>query len=260
MIKFFRKIRQQLLSENRLSKYLLYAIGEILLVVIGILIALQINNWNEQSKNANSEAEYYCRLLEDLQQDGEQFDVLIEQAEARLKASNQAIRLLSEKQTNSIAIGKQLDMSTKAIYIDFKPNNSTFEDLKSSNLSIIKDKEIIEVLNNYYNTIESMKSIIMVNGKRSVDAAFDNENGFATGETQASMLYGNLAAGMETDVYELLTLDTTEVISESIQEQLLNRALVYLGSNTRQIELYNVIKDHSSRTASLMKEKCNSSQ
>ncbi len=50
MIKFFRKIRQQLLSENKFSKYLIYAIGEIILVVIGILIALQINNWNENQK------------------------------------------------------------------------------------------------------------------------------------------------------------------------------------------------------------------
>ena len=50
MIKFFRRIRQRLLAENKISKYLLYAIGEIVLVVIGILIALQINNWNEEQK------------------------------------------------------------------------------------------------------------------------------------------------------------------------------------------------------------------
>ena len=50
MIKFFRKIRQNLLSEGKTVKYLKYAIGEIILVVIGILIALQINNWNEKSK------------------------------------------------------------------------------------------------------------------------------------------------------------------------------------------------------------------
>ena len=50
MIKFFRKIRQNLLTENKFSKYLIYAIGEIILVVIGILIALQINNWNENRK------------------------------------------------------------------------------------------------------------------------------------------------------------------------------------------------------------------
>ena len=48
MIKFFRSIRQKLLTENKFSKYLLYAIGEIVLVVIGILIALSINNWNEK--------------------------------------------------------------------------------------------------------------------------------------------------------------------------------------------------------------------
>jgi sensor domain CHASE-containing protein len=50
MIKFFRKIRQNMIKENKVSKYLLYAIGEIVLVVIGILIALQINNQNEFRK------------------------------------------------------------------------------------------------------------------------------------------------------------------------------------------------------------------
>lgn len=55
MIKFFRKIRQGLLSENKFRKYLIYAIGEIVLVVIGILIALSINNWNENNKSTKSE-------------------------------------------------------------------------------------------------------------------------------------------------------------------------------------------------------------
>lgn len=55
MIKFFRHIRQNLLNKNRFSKYLLYAIGEIVLVVIGILIALQINNWNEERKRFQEE-------------------------------------------------------------------------------------------------------------------------------------------------------------------------------------------------------------
>lgn len=50
MIKFFRKIRYDLMEKNKTGKYLKYAIGEILLVVIGILIALSINNWNEQKK------------------------------------------------------------------------------------------------------------------------------------------------------------------------------------------------------------------
>jgi hypothetical protein len=63
MIHFFRRIRQGLLSQNRFSKYLLYAIGEILLVVLGILIALSINNWNEQRKKKSSELNLLKELL-----------------------------------------------------------------------------------------------------------------------------------------------------------------------------------------------------
>jgi len=55
MLKFFRKIRKDLLSDGKTGKYLKYAIGEIVLVVIGILIALQINNWNENRKDARME-------------------------------------------------------------------------------------------------------------------------------------------------------------------------------------------------------------
>ncbi len=65
MIKFFRKIRKNLLSENKFSKYLLYAIGEIVLVIIGILIALQINNKNEQRKTENK----IVSILKEVQHD-----------------------------------------------------------------------------------------------------------------------------------------------------------------------------------------------
>lgn len=55
MIKFFRKIRQNLLSEGKIGKYLKYAFGEIVLVMIGILLALQVNNWNENRKERQEE-------------------------------------------------------------------------------------------------------------------------------------------------------------------------------------------------------------
>jgi len=69
MIQFFRKIRQNLLSEGKTGKYFKYAIGEILLVVIGILIALSINNWNESRKNRKLVSAYKQSLIEDLMQD-----------------------------------------------------------------------------------------------------------------------------------------------------------------------------------------------
>ena len=68
-MKFFHAIRQRLLTDNKFSKYLLYAVGEILLVVIGILIALQIDNWNEERKNKAILNVYYNQILQDFKAD-----------------------------------------------------------------------------------------------------------------------------------------------------------------------------------------------
>ena len=67
MIKFFRQIRQRLLMENKTGKYLKYAIGEIILVVIGILIALSINNWNETKKSEEKIDKLLVEVLQDLE-------------------------------------------------------------------------------------------------------------------------------------------------------------------------------------------------
>ena len=67
MIKFFRNIRKRLLGENRFSRYLIYVLGEILLVVIGILIALQINNWNEARKERKKELVILNQFLKNFQ-------------------------------------------------------------------------------------------------------------------------------------------------------------------------------------------------
>ena len=69
MIKFFRKIRQNLLSDNKISKYLIYAIGEIILVVIGILIAIQLNDFNEDRKERKKELSFLQKLKDDINLD-----------------------------------------------------------------------------------------------------------------------------------------------------------------------------------------------
>ena len=88
MIKFFRKVRQKLLSENKFSKYLLYAIGEIILVVIGILIALQINIWNEQRKDRIEEANILRDIKGSISTDIQQLKLRIELAQGDTYSAN----------------------------------------------------------------------------------------------------------------------------------------------------------------------------
>ncbi|TYA58269.1 DUF6090 family protein [Formosa maritima] len=77
MIKFFRKIRQNLIMENKTSKYFKYAIGEIVLVVIGILIALQINNWNENRLKSNKETAILANIHKEFKQNKKQLDSVV---------------------------------------------------------------------------------------------------------------------------------------------------------------------------------------
>ncbi len=85
MIKFFRNIRHRLLSENRFSKYLIYAIGEIALVVIGILIAIQLNGIKNEKEQRADEIVHLENLLSDLKQDKQELNNIIER---RVSKSN----------------------------------------------------------------------------------------------------------------------------------------------------------------------------
>src|SRR5210317_1021130 len=88
MIKFFRKIRFNLMNENKTGKYLKYAIGEIVLVVIGILIALSINNWNEDRKNRIYEKRALKELLTSLKKDAELNQFIMTNINGRNEAIN----------------------------------------------------------------------------------------------------------------------------------------------------------------------------
>lgn len=257
MIRFFRNIRQKLAAENKVAKYLRYAIGEILLVVIGILIALQINNWNENQKERKLENEYYCRLLEDAIQDEEQLNNLIGLAKARLKASNQAVRILLQNEVKKIEIGDKIHLSTKAIYSDFKPNNSAYEDLKSgANLNIITDKSVIKKLNQYFNKVEELKSIIMVNGKHAVDILFTHNDNFSNGLNQSSIKNGRFSTGLDQDLKDSFKIKDHDILTAQMKKRLLNEILEYVSANTRQVELYNYLIEEVSDLEFILRSKC----
>jgi len=102
MINFFRNIRQGLLSEGKTSKYLKYALGEIILVVIGILIALQINNWNENRKDRLKEKELELALLSDFQETKTRLQETINKQRKHLESSRRLILAYEANQLMTI--------------------------------------------------------------------------------------------------------------------------------------------------------------
>ena len=131
MIKFFRKIRQNLLMENKTGKYFKYAIGEIILVVIGILIALQINNWNEKQKLVAKTQDYYVQLLDDLKSDIEFSKYILEESNAYLKEYETYTDAYNKDVLNPIQFYEQiskLDLETAPLTF----NTSTIESLQST--------------------------------------------------------------------------------------------------------------------------------
>jgi hypothetical protein len=150
MIKFFRKIRQNLLSEGKTGKYLKYAIGEIVLVVVGILIALQINNWNEKRKIKQKETIVLKELLTSINSDLTAYKIHSEPSlERKANGIDSLIAYIYDK--------RQIKNST---FIDFYTNISMdvfmrfddgpFEDLKSSGLDIISNDSLRTAINNTY--------------------------------------------------------------------------------------------------------------
>lgn len=155
MIKFFRKIRQKLLSENRFSKYLIYAIGEIVLVVIGILIALQINNWNEDRIQTNELDGLMKSISRAIQTDLKNLH-LIKRGRTSIDQNVDSIfnGFIDNKPTtlnfNDYAfISNTFEDLNTTIY--YQPNTSSFEALKNSiYLSKLQGTDIEILLHTFY--------------------------------------------------------------------------------------------------------------
>ncbi|PWI29754.1 hypothetical protein DI383_08320 [Flavobacteriaceae bacterium LYZ1037] len=131
MIKFFRKIRQNLLMENKTRKYYKYAIGEITLVVIGILIALQINNWNENQKLKSRTQDYYVQLIDDLNNDIISTQSIIKEFSNHQKEYNNYISSYDKKGLTPIKAYEQIS-KLALIYSPITFNTNTIESLQSS--------------------------------------------------------------------------------------------------------------------------------
>jgi len=157
MIKFFRRIRYDLMENNKMGKYLKYAIGEIVLVVIGILIALQINNWNETRKFNSLKKVYVERLIDDLKQDTLQINYLIENLNERQHIIETVINELDNAREENFSVVAIEDYFRKGWnMLDFTPSSSTYSDLsQTGNMNVFRNRELTEQIKQYYIEIEN---------------------------------------------------------------------------------------------------------
>lgn len=157
MIKFFRRIRQKMLSENKFSKYLLYAIGEIILVVIGILIALQLNTWKENKQNKKIEQDYLNGIVSNLDEDIIELSDLLKRDSITFKAYTNILMPFKDpniKVYTPAFIGGTIAPSQYTHQFD--GNSIVFEDMKSSGkINYIKSDALRFALLEYYNASEN---------------------------------------------------------------------------------------------------------
>ncbi|WP_445383654.1 DUF6090 family protein [Robiginitalea sp. IMCC43444] len=156
MIRFFRSLRQRLLTENKISKYLLYAIGEILLVVIGILIALQVNQWTEEEKNLDTEIRILSSLKKDLNTDLVNLNRKItldsfvsasnKDLLANLRAGNVAEAIKIRRRGNLVY--NQLGAINRVYF--FNPQRFAYESLKVAGIDIVQNEALRQSIVNLY--------------------------------------------------------------------------------------------------------------
>lgn len=161
MLHFLRQIRQKLILQDNIKKYLLYALGEILLVVIGILIALQINNWNQDRLDRIKSVEYHQRLIDDL-------GFIISQRERSIERSEQ----LTDYLKHSVLLLQKGELTeTGKDTLDFALSNfnqfvrigselNSYEEMKSTGqLGLIYNAELREKINAYLALLEAIRQV-----------------------------------------------------------------------------------------------------
>ncbi|MEL7121553.1 MAG: DUF6090 family protein [Bacteroidota bacterium] len=158
MIRFFRRIRQSLLTENKIGNYILYALGEIALVVIGILIAIAINNLNEQRITQKKEKIYLSGLKEEFQINKAKLQELISINKSIFEAAKKLVEYTSnEAITPSEQQLSDLLYQTFAMDLAYNPNNSLLQEMiNSGSLKDISNNKLRKRLTNWLATLDDI--------------------------------------------------------------------------------------------------------
>ena len=159
MIKLFRRIRQKWIYEGKLKNYLLYSLGEIILVVIGILIALQINNWNTNKQETKELHNYLKNIQQNLRADSTSLEEIKLYRDSSIAYSKKYLGLIRKEFVTFADLELVLN-SDYNVFFDtyFKSKKSGFEALKYSGyLGKLQNTGIDVRLNEYYYLIDKVE-------------------------------------------------------------------------------------------------------
>jgi len=160
MIKFFRKIRYDLMGKNKTGKYLKYAIGEIALVVIGILIALQINNFNNSRQETKIEQAYLLSLQTEYENNLEKINISLQKNKERMNAVEDMLTLFDTNVLDTISNTTISDILYSVFSGDatYQPSKGVLTDIISSgNLNVIKNKKLRQLLASFESKLDFLK-------------------------------------------------------------------------------------------------------
>ena len=241
-----------MIDNGKVKSYLLYSIGEIVLVVIGILIALQINNWSEEHKNGRLEESYYCKFLEDVNQDQPLLEKLIAENNKRIKYANQLLHLLQQEQPER----KEVIFLLREVIskIRFRPSTSAFDDLKSNGkLAIIKDLSLKKQLLNYYAEMDGYGDISDLVADASLALYFNLNKDFI--ELGFQDIY-YVKSELDSTLVDTNKLKAVNYPSPALRKQLMSEAMFHLTNNARKKELYNTMLQEIQNIKKILGAKC----
>ncbi|MCA0133813.1 DUF6090 family protein [Winogradskyella alexanderae] len=162
MIKFFRQIRQSLIMKNQTGKYFKYAIGEIILVVIGILIALQVNNWNEHRKLKRTQSNYLEQLSADIDSMQFHYKGIVGYREIKLNEARESFKILQSckitKDDKNIFDEALLSYNDLGVLFEIR---DTYDEMLSANLvASIENKNFKNIITEFYGQRDAMQVFI----------------------------------------------------------------------------------------------------
>ena len=151
MLRFFQNIRKSLMEKKKVRTYIFYSLGEIALVMIGILLALQVNNWNENRKERLEEIRLLESIQMDLKQDQEMLNRIIVQAQERQAQVDSILTLMYEQRSPDTDTFIRLNRSGVAFENHFQVNSGTFDESQSAgSVKFIRDDELRQQIFSYY--------------------------------------------------------------------------------------------------------------